>query len=101
MPYGGFEASFSKKHVRGNMGNLPTDIQKELSVDYRISFQALAHDVAPITSPVLIDPYNGNVYEINASRFFKGIEVRNLPVAEYPLVICDRGMFHIVPDGTL
>ena len=80
---------------------LPTDIQKELSVDYRISFQALAHDVAPITSPVLIDPYNGNVYEINASRFLKGIEVRNLPVAEYPLVICDRGMFHIVPDGTL
>ena len=88
---------FKRKNKPMYVYYLPTDIQKEVDVDYKFSFYTLAHDVEPIESPVLIDPYNGNVYEIESPRFWQGIAATGLPIAEYPLIICDCSMYEIIP----
>lgn len=69
---------------------LPTDIEAERGIigEMSISCETL-EDVRAINDPVVIDMYTGEVFKAEAAKG-RGIMV-NVPVAEYPFVLCDAG----------
>ena len=72
------------------MWYLPTDIEAERGIigEMSISCETL-EDVRAIKNPVVIDMYTGEVFKAEAAKG-RGITV-NVPVAEYPFVLCDAG----------
>ena len=48
-------------------------------------------------NPILIDTFNGEVYELDENEF-KGGKVYNVPLKEYPLVITDKKAFEIIEE---
>lgn len=80
---------------------LPTDIEAEESVKdgfwVNISDSRLS---CGIKEPVLLDMFTGEVFEIdsenvNLCNYDGVISIKNLPIADYPMVICDRRAIEI------
>ena len=42
------------------------------------------------TDPVLIDPLNGDVYEINIQNTVEGFKLKEVKLADYPLIVVER-----------
>ena len=75
---------------------LPTDIQDECDPDFGFGFTAETFEnVRPIVDAVLLDLYTGEVYALEDAKYGRGISVSGLPIRDYPLVVCDRGMVEI------
>lgn len=77
---------------------LPTDIEAEVPTVTGYTFTVnTSGGEKPLTDPILIDMYNGTVYSISGKRDENGNTVyEDLPLAEYPFIICDRDMFEII-----
>ena len=79
---------------------LPSDVEKEK--DGYFTTSATAHIGRfgldnPISSPVLIDPMTGGVFipeKVENTEF--EVIIKDLPIADYPMIICDRDMFETV-----
>ncbi len=53
-----------------------------------------------LQDPVLINPYTGECFAIeekDISRRQESVVLSNLPIGEYPLFLCDRDLYDIVP----
>ncbi len=74
---------------------LPTDIQDEEATRTGFCLDIFAHGVEPIKDPVLIDPYTGDVFALDEATVGVGVQAEGLPIAEYPLIICDRSTYEI------
>ena len=72
---------------------LPSYIEEELGVFEKAKTY---FEKGNIKTPVIIDLFNGNVYEPDFNCDSSNIiSVNALPVAEYPMLICDKELFEI------
>ncbi len=70
---------------------LPTSVEDETPITYTATVC-----VEPISDPVLIDTFTGEVFEIADEKERNGmVEYTNLPIKNYPLVITERSLFGI------
>ena len=54
-----------------------------------------------LKSPVLIDPYTGDCFEIEEKDILRRGDtaiLSNLPIGEYPLFLCEKELYEIVPE---
>ena len=81
--------SFSRNGGQMYVWYLPTDIEDERGIigNIRISCETF-EDVRAMVEPVVIDMYTGEVFEVEAD-LSRGVSAV-VPVAEYPMVLCDR-----------
>ena len=79
---------------------LPTDIQDECGM--RAGFSLRAHPVdagiVRMKDPVLADLFTGEVFSADISMRDGCLRAQGLPIAEYPLVLCDRVLLEIVRE---
>ena len=54
-------------------------------------------DLAGISfsDPVLIDPLNGDVYEISIQNTEQGSKLKEVKLADYPLIVVERSTLNI------
>ena len=78
---------------------LPTDIEKVrtdyFTTDATAKLGRFSHE-KPISDPVVIDPLKGGVFKpekVTKDEF--EIIIKDLPLAEYPLIVCDGDIFGI------
>ena len=78
--------------------DLPTDIQDECGM--RAGFSLRAHPidagVAALAEPVLADLLTGEVFSADISMRDGCLRAQELPIAEYPLVLCDRSLREMI-----
>ncbi len=76
---------------------LPTDIEDEQPL--RSGFTLQISDAGlqnPIREPVLIDLYTGDVLAVGSLQSDGGVRwLSDLPIADYPLLLCDRSVFDL------
>jgi hypothetical protein len=76
---------------------LPSDIEDEQPM--RDGFTLQINDIGlkhPLFEPVLIDMYSGDVMATGPLQEAHGKRwLSNLPIADYPLLICDRSLFDL------
>lgn len=53
--------------------------------------------VPPLDHPVLVDLLDGRVYELQGRRGKGTTTLENLPLTDYPLVLCNRALVEVVP----
>lgn len=73
---------------------LPTDIQDECDMreGFSLCTYPLADGVTPMAHPVLLDLFTGEVFACEARMSNGCLRAENLPIAEYPLVLCDSSL---------
>ena len=71
----------------------PSDLRYELKEPNTVSIRV----EKTVENPILIDTFNGEVYELEESEF-KGDKVYNVPLKEYPLIITDKKAFEITKN---
>ena len=73
---------------------LPTDIEAERGIvgEMRLDVETF-EDVREMREPVVIDLYSGEVFRAEA-KIGRGISV-DVPIAEYPILLCDRADLEI------
>lgn len=73
---------------------LPTDIQDECAAreGFSLCVRPLEEGIEPMAEPVLADLFTGEVFLTGAGMQGGCLRAQGLPIAEYPLVLCDRGL---------
>ena len=82
----------------------------QLGKEHNITYTAQISVADSINDPILIDPYTGEVFDINSENItgeviengenFTGMtSYKNLPLNDYPLVLAERSAFDILPLG--
>ena len=85
--------SFDKNGIPVYVYYYPSDLRYELKEPNMVSINVeKTHE-----NPILIDTFNGEVYELDENEF-KGGKVYNVPLKEYPLVITDKKAFEIIEE---
>jgi len=68
----------------------------DLSSRTEITFDATLSILKPLENPVLIDPMNGEIYQVEDPEFRKGFGYNyTLPIKDYPLILTDRKTYEI------
>ena len=77
---------------------LPTDIQDECGMREGFSLRVYPLDagVAPMAEPVLADLFTGEVFSAGIAMQDGCLRAQGLPIAAYPLVLCDRSMLQMI-----
>ena len=72
---------------------LPSEIEEERGICGKID---LYLDGNGISMPMLVDLFTGEAYSVCAEETGAGlIAIKDLPIAEYPMMLCDRSAFEI------
>lgn len=67
-----------------------------LNAPREINLTADVYITKNIKSPILIDPYTGEVFELNEPDNVNGLKkYRNLPLKDYPLIITKKSLFSL------
>jgi polysaccharide biosynthesis protein PslG len=76
---------------------LPTDIEDEQPIRNGFTLQISDFGLKnPIQEPVLIDMYTGDVLAAGSMQSEQGRRwLADLPIAEYPMLLCDRSLFEL------
>lgn len=76
---------------------LPTDVEEEVPPKDGYSFVIDAANHEPIlSSPVLIDLLDGDVYELTDVHTTETAQILSgLPLAEYPFILCEKDLYEI------
>ena len=71
---------------------LPTDVQSEWALDANFSATICGITAEEMNCPILIDLYDGTVYDVgaDATRCGEFLTVGHLPLCDYPLILCNR-----------
>lgn len=85
--------SFDKNGIPVYAYYYPSDLRYELKEPNTVSIRV----EKTVENPILIDTFNGEVYELEESEF-KGDKVYNVPLKEYPLIITDKKAFEITKN---
>ena len=71
---------------------LPLELGKPLTEE----LYATVSTDSVIESPVLIDSYTGDVFELQREECKWGwVKYQKMPLKDYPLIICDKNAFEI------
>lgn len=77
---------------------VPYDLQDEEPIRRGFWVDFGNSDKNRINNPVLLDMYNGCIYEIeNYENTETMMRITDLPYCDYPMVICDRNALEIIP----
>jgi len=50
-----------------------------------------------VADPVLVDLLDGRIYKVAGRRGSGTVILENLPLTDYPLVLCNRSLLEMVP----
>ena len=84
--------TFEKNGIKLYAYYYPSDLAEHKE----ISFDAIVSILQKIDEPILIDPMNGDVFEVCEPAYKKGFGyVYTLPLKEYPMILTDKKVFVI------
>ena len=69
----------------------PSDLAKHKEIPFNAAISILRK----IEEPILVDPMNGDVFELDEPSYDNGY-VYTLPLKEYPMILTEKKAFEIV-----